>query len=499
MSKMYNAVDFDNEYCQIYFRRAKLFGVDGLVPNVSIKRSSLYRLCLGLTFTYIDGDHVVNAGKRVYVDGRPISDMTMFISYKNVDIGDGSIGDSDLIIQNKYIYKYEIEDWVQDMRSGKHIYGEKKYNSNVVYRKTDFVEPRPVVMPVKRKIYMMNYVRDDEICDEEYNKEEKTQEENNKAHPVATVARKKPKKKTTTTVARKKRKYRRGPRRILEPTNVLSDAERLSSIVIPKPRINADLPIVTAKPKPLNMPEVPLIDNGPAYNMVDTVYDEVSVWGTKCLMTRGLENMFSRDSVPEGVYVYYLRDVNDIYDNLPKIIVNKIEEVRRSAYFGMLISYKPIKFPETKYRFVVFRKDEFEYTNNKVAPSDVDEWLNVMNCEDNNSKRVIRYIRNLLKKEEVCYNIDEEQISDTDIARFSYQFACALKSKLKRGEVYVALPSKTIVWRDIDNRYYNARGLFEYKNETYVEVEEVIDTYYTNGTININGMMAKYAGKFPNR
>ena len=210
--------------------------------------------------------------------------------------------------------------------------------------------------------------------------------------------------------------------------------------------------------------------------------------------------MFSRNSVPDGAFVYYLRDVDNIYDNLPKIIVNRITEVRKSAYFGMLITYKPIKFPETKYRFVVFKRGEFAYTDSKINPNEVDEWLNKMSAEDNNSKKVIRFINNLHKKGALC-NIDKEQFNELYREHLPYQFACILKSNFKRGEVYMALHSKKIVWRDIDNRYYNVDGVFNEKGEVYTEIDMDIDDIgiiekYAGYT---RSMITQCANEFPNR
>ena len=480
----YNVIDFDNEYQTIYFRKAKLFGVNGLVPNVPLSRESICKYRWKLHFVFIDESnaYIVNTARR-YINGKPVSDMTMFITYKNIDIKDGNLKEGDFVVTDKFVYRYELKDWAEDMRSGGHVYGDKRTSSSNI-RRPNIEQPRPIIMPVQR----IEYIRSDIIpryTNITINKKESVEKES-----------------VTPSIPTTNKKHKKNAERKHTPQYIPIVVEEWPKYpIVPRPRANADLPIVSPKPVTPELPKGHLTSNNhPAYNEVDTVYEEVSVWGTKCLMTRGLGNMFSRNSVPDGAFVYYLRDVDNIYNNLPKIIVNRITEVRKSAYFGMLITYKPIKFPETKYRFVVFKRGEFTYTDSKINPNEVDEWLNKMSAEDNNSKKVIRFINNLHKKGALC-NIDKEQFNELYREHLPYQFACILKSNFKRGEVYMALHSKKIVWRDIDNRYYNVDGVFDGKGEVYTEIDMDIDDI---------GLIEKYAGytrsmitqcanEFPNR
>ena len=65
----------------------------------------------------------------------------------------------------------------------------------------------------------------------------------------------------------------------------------------------------------------------------------------------------------------------------------------------------------------------------------------------------------------------------------------------------MALHSKKIVWRDIDNRYYNVDGVFDGKGEVYTEIDMDIDDIgiiekYAGYT---RSMITQCANEFPNR
>ena len=491
----HDAVEFCDENRTIYFRRAKLFGVDGLVPNVPLLRSSI-QIKPRLHYVFVDVENSMAScavGNRQYINDKSIFDMKMFITYKKVEIGDGHLEEGDFEIQqNKFVYRYELESWARDHRYGIESYSFPKESFNVA-------ESEVVAMPVVRPEYFrfVGKATDEFKSDEEETLEE--QEEKNEEEQLQ--------------LPEEPEEEKEEEIKEHIPTSTFSTSVKALPVIVYKPSHNADLPVVTLRPAAPEVPKGRLTDAHPPYNMVETIYEEVSVWGTKCLMTRGFENMFSRNSIPEGAYVYYLRDPDDIYDHLPKIIVNNIKDLRKSAYFGMLITYKPIKFPETKYRFVVFKRGEFAYTDNKVKPDEVDDWIYKMNAKDNNSRRVLAFIENFRKKG-MLSGISEEQFSELYREHLPYHFACMLKSTFNRGEVYIALPSKKIVWRDNDNRYYNVDGQFYRSREVYAELGRTIDDAYYVDSNNINGisigpvskyvkkaydMMGKYKSKFPNR
>lgn len=122
-------VDFNNEHREIYFRHAELLGVDGVVSNVPIFKKSLPPHCE----TYYIKPHaedkdllnVLKKGDRSY--GSELEEITMFITYQKIDFGgdnrrSAEICSDDFYIYRNIMYRYELGEWIEDMRECRRSY-----------------------------------------------------------------------------------------------------------------------------------------------------------------------------------------------------------------------------------------------------------------------------------------------------------------------------------------------------------------------------------------
>lgn len=240
-------------------------------------------------------------------------------------------------------------------------------------------------------------------------------------------------------------------------------------------------------------------------------YDNINGKYSEVMLFNEYEALFfdgriDRNTLPAGSFLYEIshddEDWSQPEDFGYRILAN---------FFGTVITYKPIHVPADGFRQMM--NTDFEYGCKFVKPDEVDEWLYKMNAKDNSSRRVLAFIENFRKKG-MLSGISEEQFSELYREHLPYHFACMLKSTFNRGEVYIALPSKKIVWRDNDNRYYNVDGQFYRSGAVYAEIGRTVDDAYYVDSNNINGisigpvskyvkkaydMMGKYKSKFPNR
>lgn len=121
-----NLVDFNNEYRTIYFNHAELLGVDGVVSNVPILKGTLPPYCKTFYIKPHSEDKdlltVLKKGDRSY--RTEPEDIKMFITYQKIDISGNQVDirSSEFHIYKNIMYRYELEDWIKEMREYRRQY-----------------------------------------------------------------------------------------------------------------------------------------------------------------------------------------------------------------------------------------------------------------------------------------------------------------------------------------------------------------------------------------
>lgn len=237
------------------------------------------------------------------------------------------------------------------------------------------------------------------------------------------------------------------------------------------------------------------------YKKIDQKYEEGELFGQPVLFT---DLRVDRNDLPVNMYVYGIRH-DDECQGIPvemarMIVVN---------HYGDIITYKPIDVTNGTYREI--KEDDFYLNGEYYDADEVDEWIEHQLASDNNFDDVSSFINSFINFSIHCGN-DEENIRKIFMNGYCYYFAEMLKVAFNRGEVYICAPYGHVVWRDVDNRYYDFCG--EYKNDeaTFVSVTDP-DSFIGDfkrladneqdkeGATeeDIRHMIEKYSGLFPNK
>ena len=192
------------------------------------------------------------------------------------------------------------------------------------------------------------------------------------------------------------------------------------------------------------------------YNKVDLNYGEVLMFDQKCLFT---QEKIDRTILPTHGFIYNVRFSRSTDKRNKEITTNQCLD---DAFLGCILTYKPI---ETIHGY---RDIERWYPTGKhTNPSDVDKWI--MDCcnEDDNSKEVKEFIDNFTGVAELK-GIAYESLRSLFMDGYCFYFAEMLKSAFSRGETYICAPYGHVVWRDVDNRFYDLDGEFKGDYEVFL-------------------------------
>lgn len=236
------------------------------------------------------------------------------------------------------------------------------------------------------------------------------------------------------------------------------------------------------------------------YDKINGKYAEVELTdiGQKVLFFDG---RIDRNTIPYGFYVYDIRhndyDWGHLCDIIRFVAVN---------YFGTIITYKPIKLDDDYYRCISI--DKFVYTDRYFEPSAVKEWIRDMRGTDNHSAEVSEFCNRFIRTACDC-GVEWDALRKLYMAGYCYYFAMMLKAAFNRGEVYIAAPYGHVVWRDIDDRYYDIKGEYIGDAEAMIPVTDPFCSikdfkhlgkkdHLGASKEQIEFLINKYKGKFPN-
>lgn len=202
------------------------------------------------------------------------------------------------------------------------------------------------------------------------------------------------------------------------------------------------------------------------YDEIPSRYSEVEIFKDqkKALF---YECRISREDFPSDMYIYDIRHCDETGD--PCTVEKRVVV----DFYGSIITHKPIDLGPNGY-LDIDAYNEFEFTDNYVEPSKVREWVDKMKSADNNSNEVLTFIDNFIMMAST-QNIDEQSFMSVFRSGYCYYFANMLKEAFGRGEVYITAPLGHIVWRDIDNRYYDIEGEYFFKDH---DVEAMVPITY---------------------
>lgn len=237
------------------------------------------------------------------------------------------------------------------------------------------------------------------------------------------------------------------------------------------------------------------------YKEIDQKYEEGELFGQPVLFT---DLRVSRKDLPKGIYAYSLRHGDEDWGEAVEVARNIIVN-----HYGDILTYKPIDIGSDPYKEI--KEGDFYRDGEYYDPSEVDEWIQHQLASDNNSEEVMNFINTFIGFSICCGN-DEENIRKIFMRGYCYYFAEMLKAAFDCGEVYICAPYGHVVWRDVDNRFYDFDG--EYKNDevTFVPVTDP-DSFIGDfkrladneqdkeGATkeDIQHMIEKYSGLFPNK
>lgn len=238
-----------------------------------------------------------------------------------------------------------------------------------------------------------------------------------------------------------------------------------------------------------------------AYDKINGKYAEVEILASK-QKALFFDGRIQRKDIPSGFYIYDIRhsdeDWGEPYEINHRTAVN---------YFGTIITYKPIKLDVDDYAEIDGLK-EFVYTDRYFEPSAVGEWIRDMRGTDNHSEEVSVFCNKFIRTACNC-GVEWDALRNLFMAGYCYYFAMMLKAAFNRGEVYIAAPYGHVVWRDIDNRYYDIEGEYVGDAEAMIPVTDpfcsIKDFKHLGdkdhlGASNeqIKFLIKKYYDKFPN-
>ena len=189
-----------------------------------------------------------------------------------------------------------------------------------------------------------------------------------------------------------------------------------------------------------------------SYDKINGKYAEVELFGGK-QKALFFDGRILKNGTPNGAYIYDIRHDDDDW--------GKPIEICRSVivnYFGTIITYKPIKLQELdSQRLDIDGLNDFSFTDRYFEPSAVKEWIRDMHGTDNHSEEVSTFCNTFIRKACDC-GIEWDSLRSLFMAGYCYYFAEMMRSAFNRGEVYIAAPYGHVVWRDIDDRYYDIEG-----------------------------------------
>lgn len=201
------------------------------------------------------------------------------------------------------------------------------------------------------------------------------------------------------------------------------------------------------------------------YDKINGKYAEVEILASK-QKALFFDGRILKKDIPAGGYVYEIRH-SDFAENWREPC--EINHITIVNYFGVIITYKPISLNEDNY--VSTNLNEFVYTGRYFEPSAVKEWIRDMRDTDNHGAEVSEFCNRFIKT--ACgYGVEWDALRNLYMAGYCYYFAMMLKAAFNRGEVYIAAPYGHVVWRDIDDHYYDIEGEYVGDAEAMIPVTD---------------------------
>ena len=185
------------------------------------------------------------------------------------------------------------------------------------------------------------------------------------------------------------------------------------------------------------------------YDKINGKYAEVEILASK-QKALFYDGRILKNDIPAGGYVYEIRHSDEDWGEPCEI--NHLTIVN---YFGVIITYKPIRLNKDNY--VDISLNEFVYTDRYFEPSAVKEWIRDMRGTDNHSAEVSEFCNKFIRTACDC-GVEWDALRKLYMAGYCYYFAMMLKAAFNRGEVYITAPYGHVVWRDIDDHYYDIEG-----------------------------------------
>ena len=199
------------------------------------------------------------------------------------------------------------------------------------------------------------------------------------------------------------------------------------------------------------------------YDKINGKYAEVEILASK-QKALFYDGRILKENIPAGGYVYEIRHSDEDWGEPCEI--NRLTIV---DYFGVIITYKPIRL--NKYNYVDISLNEFIYTDRYFEPSAVKEWIRDMRGTDNHSAEVSEFCNRFIRTACDC-GVEWDALRNLYMAGYCYYFAMMLKAAFNRGEVYITAPYGHVVWRDIDDRYYDIEGEYIGDAEAMIPVTD---------------------------
>lgn len=199
------------------------------------------------------------------------------------------------------------------------------------------------------------------------------------------------------------------------------------------------------------------------YDKINGKYAEVEILASK-QKALFYDGRILKNDIPAGGYIYEIRHNDEDWGEPCEI--NRLTIV---DYFGVIITYKPIRL--NKYNYVDISLNEFIYTDRYFEPSAVKEWIRDMRGTDNHSAEVSEFCNRFIRTACDC-GVEWDALRNLYMAGYCYYFAMMLKAAFNRGEVYITAPYGHVVWRDIDDRYYDIEGEYIGDAEAMIPVTD---------------------------
>lgn len=234
-------------------------------------------------------------------------------------------------------------------------------------------------------------------------------------------------------------------------------------------------------------------------------FKEVELFGRKALIAdeRGMfvteEN--EKDFFCPNTYLYSIRHDDEgnpcTIEKFGNVIVN---------HWGTLITHKPIYLTFGDKETYIPIKDEINFLG-EVENINLTDYMNKLHDEDNHQEEVFKFISDFTMYLE-ANGVYSCNLGHVFVTGYCYHFAHILKAAFRRGEVYICAPNSHVVWRDVDNRYYDFDGEYVNHSVTYVPVTDPVshwEDFARNGIEHegateedIQYLIAKYMYRFPN-